>query len=123
MRAFALVLILAACAPPDDLPPQLREAAQSDAPFPELQPIAPLLDAAAAPGRVTDRTGADLSARASGLRGRAGTGQSPSRAAAGPQLSAQAGNLRDRAAALRPPVVDPALRDRMREGAGDAALR
>ena len=52
--ACLLALLLAtACAPPADLPAQLRAVPTPDAGFPDLEPLAPLLARAQVPGRVT----------------------------------------------------------------------
>ena len=96
MRAFPVLAIavaglaLAACAPPEDLPPALTAVAASDAPYPALAPLAGLLAQGAAPGRVSAQTEARVTSAAAALRARA--------------------------AALRGPVVDPATRARMVAG-------
>ncbi|MCB5199772.1 hypothetical protein LGQ03_11030 [Loktanella sp. TSTF-M6] len=88
MRAFLILglLTLTACTqPPAMVGPITPQAAA--APFPQLQPLAPLLAQAQAPGRVNAQTAADL--------------------------GSDADRLRRRAAALRGPVVAPDTRARM----------
>ena len=86
-------LALAACAPPEDLPPALTAVAASDAPYPALAPLKGLLARGAGPLRVSAQTEA--------------------------QVASAAAALRARAAALRGPVVDPATRARMAAGVRD----
>ena len=114
--AFIALLAVASCAPPDDLPAQLQDAPDAGAAFPELEPLAPLLARAAEPGRVTARTGADLTAEAEALRTRSQAVPAATRAA--PQLAARARDLQSRAAALRQTVVDGSAPDASDPAAG-----
>lgn len=93
MRAALLLLSfsLAGCTPFPDLGAAVSASAKS-APYPRLAPIDGLLDRANAPGP-------DVAAIRSGLAGRVGA-------------------LRARAAGLKRPIVEPAVRARM-----NAALR
>ena len=93
---FPLLIALAGCATPPALDGRISAAAAA-APYPTLQPLAPLLARASAPPRITPQT----------------TGRTQGAAA----------GLRDRAAALRGPVVDGATRTRMNQGVARAALR
>ena len=93
---LVLCLTLAGCADAPSLDGRISAAAAA-APYPTLQPLAPLLVQAAQPGRITPQTTAELDGGAAGLRARA--------------------------AALRGPVVDAATRARMRAAAARAALR
>ncbi|MBS1303876.1 hypothetical protein [Loktanella sp. SALINAS62] len=98
MRSLMIlgVVALVACTQPPQLNDRITPSAAA-APYPDLQPLAPLLAQAAAPGRVTPRTTATL--------------------------TGSAADLRARATALRGPVVDDATRARMRAGIDQAALR
>ncbi|WP_156799280.1 hypothetical protein [Oceanicola granulosus] len=94
----AAALALAACAEFPELDGRVTPAAAA-APYPDLVPLPPLLAAADALGAAPD-----LSA--------------PARAAA----DTRAAELRARAAALRPPVVDPDARARLAAGVDTSAL-
>ena len=92
-----LVLIaLCGCAAPPALDGRISAAAAA-APYPTLQPLAPLLARATQPPRITAQTTSGTQGNAAGLRARA--------------------------AALRGPVVDPATRTRMQQGVARPALR
>ncbi|MBU2357509.1 MAG: hypothetical protein KKB02_01030 [Alphaproteobacteria bacterium] len=94
---LALVLIaLCGCATPPALDDRISAAAAA-APYPTLQPLAPLLTQAAQPPRITAQTTSATQGDAAGLRARA--------------------------AALRGPVVDAATRTRMQQGLARPALR
>ena len=95
IRPLLLCLALAGCAEAPSLDGRISAAAAA-APYPVLQPLAPLLAQAAQPGRITPQTPR--------------------------QLEGGAAALRARAAALRGPVVDAATRARMQAAAARAAL-
>ncbi|WP_089904779.1 hypothetical protein [Loktanella fryxellensis] len=90
----AVALILSGCAEVPDLDGRISAAAAA-APYPTLQPLAPMLVQAAAPARVTPATTAAVDGDAAALRARA--------------------------AALRGPVVDADTRARMAGGVDTTA--
>ena len=94
-RLVLMCFLLAGCADAPSLDGRISAAAAS-APYPVLQPLAPLLERAAQPGRITPQTPR--------------------------QLEGGAAALRARAAALRGPVVDAATRARMQAAVARAAL-
>ncbi|WP_394154086.1 hypothetical protein [Loktanella salsilacus] len=93
---FLTFLLLAGCADAPSLDGRISAAAAA-APYPQLQPLAPLLAQAAQPGRITATSTAQMDGSTAGLRARA--------------------------AALRGPVIDAATRARMQQGIARAALR
>ena len=93
---LVLCLTLAGCADAPSLDGRISAAAAA-APYPTLQPLAPLLARAAQPGRID--------------------------AASTRRMDGDVAGLRARAAALRGPVVDAATRARMRAAVARAALR
>ena len=95
-RLVLMCLLLAGCADAPSLDGRISAAAAA-APYPTLQPLAPLLARAARPGRIDT---------ASTLR-----------------MDGGVAALRARAAALRGPVVDASTRARMQAGVTRAALR
>ncbi|MFZ3584062.1 hypothetical protein ACOI1H_18115 [Loktanella sp. DJP18] len=95
-RLLILCLLLAGCADAPSLDGRISAAAAA-APYPTLQPLAPLLARAATPGQIT--------------------------AASTARMDGDTAGLRARAAALRGPVVDAATRTRMQGGVARAALR
>lgn len=100
-RAIAVIFVLTlGCAQFPELDRTIDEAARA-APIPELQPLGPLLaqaDSAASNSQITPASVAALDDRIAGLR--------------------------NRAADLRRPVIEPAIRARMRRGvAVPAAIR
>lgn len=95
-RHLILCLMLAGCADAPSLDGCISAAAAA-APYPTLEPLAPLLARAALPGRITPVSTI--------------------------QMDGSAAALRARAAALRGPVVDAATRARMQRGIARAALR
>ena len=90
------LLLLGGCADAPTLDGRISATAAA-APYPELQPLAPLLARAAAPGQITP--------------------------ASVPQMNGSAAGLSTRAAALRGPVVDAVTRARMKRAIARAALR
>ncbi len=95
LTAFSLSLLVG-CANAPALDGRISAAAAA-APYPILQPLAPLLARAAEPGKIT----------------------TPSMT----RTDSTAAALRARAAALRGPVVDGATKSRMQRGVAQAALR
>jgi hypothetical protein len=92
--ACTMALVLSGCADVPDLDGRISAQAAA-APYPTLQPLAPLLAQAAAPARVTPATTAAVDGDAAALRARA--------------------------AALRGPVVDADTRARMTGGVAPVA--
>ena len=88
---FLSLMLLAGCADAPSLDGRIS------APYPQLQPLAPLLAQAALPGRITPASTVQMDGSTAGLRARA--------------------------AALRGPVVDAATRARMQRAIARAALR
>jgi hypothetical protein len=93
---FLSLMLLAGCADAPSLDGRISAAAAA-APYPQLQPLAPLLAQAALPGRITPASTVQMDGNTAGLRARA--------------------------AALRGPVVDAATRARMQRAIARAALR
>lgn len=97
LAPLTLILALSACAEYPALDARLAEADRA-APYPELEPLEPLLARAdASGGRASQTAVAALSARSEGLRARA--------------------------AGLRGPVLSPATTERLRGGVDTAALQ
>ncbi|QQA43676.1 hypothetical protein [Pelagovum pacificum] len=99
MRFVLLSLLLAGCASIPALDGRVSDEVAA-LPYPDLVPLGPVV----AEGRALGQGGA--------------TGEALSTA-----VDSRAAALRARAAALRPPVVDDATRDRMARGVDTSALR